>query len=259
MLVIGIDSATWTVIKPNLSRLPNFKKLMEEGEYGSIYLKQKPWSPEVWCSMFTGLKPEEHGHHDFVVDGEIVKREDIKADFIWDILYRHGIDVRALNVPFVVPPYNFRVDFEPVAEGVPVDVEELLEEIEKVTEKAVEVLEEKPDLFIVAYTALDKLSHLHWGEPVLVDFYEKVDRAIGRLIPYDSEILVISDHGFCDYEKAPVRTLPKRTPKGEIKGDHHPEAIFIKKNIPCEISQPVDVFHCIKRMFLEEGAKPQEA
>jgi len=251
VLIIGIDSATWTVIKPNLSRLPNFKKLMEEGEYGSMYLKQKPWSPEVWCSMFTGLLPEEHGHHDFVVNDEIVRREDIKAEFIWDILDKAGVNVKALNVPFIVPPYNYNLEFQPVAGGVPVEVEELLEEIEKVTEKALDVLEnDKPELFIVAYTALDKLSHLHWGEDILVEFYEKVDSAIGKLLPYDDEVLVISDHGFCSYEDAPIRTLPRRTPKGEIKGDHHPEAIVIKKNIPCDIEQPIDVFKCIKKRFL---------
>ncbi len=251
MLIIGVDSATWDVILPNLDRLPNFKKLMEEGEYSTIHLNQKPWSPEVWCSMFTGLLPEEHGHHDFVVNNEIVRREDIKAEFIWDILDRAGVSVKALNVPFVVPPYNFNLEFTPVAGGVPVEQDELLEEIERVTEKALEVLRgDKPEVFILAYTALDKLSHLHWGEPVLVDFYECVDEAIGKLIPYDDEVLVISDHGFCDYDAAPIRTLPKRTPKGEIKGDHHPDAILIKKNIPCEITQPIDVFHCIKSRYL---------
>jgi predicted AlkP superfamily phosphohydrolase/phosphomutase len=251
MLIIGVDSATWDVILPNIDRLPNFKRLMEEGEYSTIHLNQKPWSPEVWCSMFTGLLPEEHGHHDFVVDGEIVRREDINAEFIWDLLDRAGVSVKALNVPFIVPPYNFNVDFTPVAGGVPVEVDELLEEIEKVTEKALEVLRnDKPEVFIVAYTALDKLSHLHWGEPVLVDFYERVDEAIGKLLPYDDEVLVISDHGFCDYDAAPIRTLPRRTPKGEIKGDHHPDAILIKKNIPCEITQPIDVFRCIKARYL---------
>lgn len=252
MLIIGIDSATWSIIKPNLDRLPNFKRLMGEGTYGSMYLKQKPWSPEVWASMFTGLLPEEHGHHDFVVNDEIVRREDIDAEFIWELLDREGVSVKALNVPFVVPPYNYNLGFEPVAGGVPVEEEELLEEIEKVTEKAVEVLEGgKPQLFVVCYTALDKLSHLHWGEDVMVEFYQKVDNALGKLLPYDKELMVISDHGFCDYDSAPIRTLPSKTPKGKIKGDHHPEAIVIKRNIEHPIEQPVDVFSCIKAKFLE--------
>lgn len=251
MLVIGIDSATWSIIKPNLQSLPNFKRLMEEGEYGSMYLRQKPWSPEVWCSMFTGLLPEEHGHHDFVVENEIVRREDIACEFIWDILDREGIEVKALNIPFIVPPYNFNLEFEPVASGVPVEEHELLEEIERVTEKAEEVLaSEKPELFIVGYTALDKLSHHHWGEDKMLDFYREIDRAIGRLVALEEEVLIVSDHGFCDYDSAPIRTLPKKTPKGEIRGDHHPEAIVIKRNIPCHVEQPVDVSSCIKEKFL---------
>jgi predicted AlkP superfamily phosphohydrolase/phosphomutase len=250
VLVIGLDAATWDVIKPNIERLPNIKKIMNEGKASTISLKQKPWSPSVWCSMFTGKTPEEHGHHDYVKDGEIVGREDIHSEFIWDLLDRKGISVKALNIPFIVPPYNYNVDFEPVANGVPVETEELLEEIEKVTEKALEILKhDKPEVFIVVYTALDKLSHHHWGEPILVDFYRKVDEAIGKLIPYDQEIIIISDHGFCDYHKAPIRTLPPTTPKGEIKGDHHPEAILITKNINYEIRQPEDVYYAIQNRY----------
>ncbi|MEE8168661.1 MAG: alkaline phosphatase family protein [Candidatus Hydrothermarchaeales archaeon] len=250
MLVIGIDAATWDIINPNIDSLPNFKKLTEEGKPKTIKLNQKPWSPPVWCSMFSGKMPEEHKHYDFVKDGEIVKREDINVDFIWDLLDRKGVSVKALNVPFIVPPYNFNLDFTPVANGVPVETHELLEEIERVTEKALSILRNaRPEVFILVYTALDKLSHLHWDEPILVEFYKKVDEVLGKLLPYDDEIIVISDHGFCDYDKAPIRTLPKRTPKGEIKGDHHPEAILITKNIEYDINQPMDVFFAIKSKY----------
>ena len=250
MLVIGVDAATWGVIRPNLDLLPSFKKLMDEGEAKSIILEQKPWSPSVWCSMFCGKTPEEHGHHDYVQDGEIVRREDIEVDFIWDLLDRAGIGVKALNVPFVVPPYNFNLHFDPVACGIPIENHELLQEINDVTAKALEVLEhDKPEVFIVVYTALDRLSHLHWGEPVLLEYYRKVDEAIGRLLPFDEEVILISDHGFCDYEKAPIRTLPKSTPKGEIKGDHHPEAVLITRNIGAEIHQPMDVYRVIKEKY----------
>lgn len=251
MLVIGIDAATWDVIKPNIDVLSTLKRLMEEGEYKTIELNQKPWSPSVWCSMFSGMTPEEHGHHDFVKNDRVITREDIDVEFIWDLLDKKGISIKALNVPFVVPPYNFNVEFEPIAHGVPVETHELLEEIESVTGKALDVLKnDKPEVFILVYTALDKLSHLHWGEPILLDYYKKVDRAVGKLLPYDNEVIVVSDHGFCDYDKAPIRTLPKKTPKGEIKGDHHPNAILITKNIEYDINQPMDVFFAIKSKYL---------
>jgi len=254
MLVIGIDGATWKVIRPNIERLPHIHQLMEEGSYATIHLTQKPWSPSVWCSMFSGKSPEEHGHKDFVQNGHIVRREDIKVKFIWDLLDKNGISVKALNIPFVVPPYCFKVKFEPVAHGLPIEEPELLEEITKVTEKALEVLNnDRPEVFIVVYTALDRLSHLHWGEPLLVDYYKKIDNALRKLLKYDNEVIVISDHGFCAYDEAPIRTLPKHTPRGKIKGDHHPDAILITKNINFHISQPTDVFYCIKEKYLGQA------
>ena len=251
MLVIGVDGATWKVINPNIDELKNFKKLVSEGYAGTIRLKYKPISPAIWCSMFSGVHPDEHGHYEFVRNGRIVKREDINVEFIWDILSKSGISVKALNVPFVVPPYNYNVDFNPPYYGLPIEENELLEEIKLVTEKSLEILTtDKPSLFIVVYTALDRLSHLHWGEPILLDFYKLIDDAIGKLIKFDEEVIIVSDHGFCDYDEAPVRTLPRKTPRGEIKGDHHPDAIVITKNIDCKIKDPVDVFYCIKRRFL---------
>jgi len=256
MLIIGIDGATWKIIDPNLQRLPTFRRLKEEAICSTITLHQKPWSPSVWCSMFSGKTPEEHGHKDFVENGRIVRREDIHVDFIWDLLHKQGISVKVLNIPFVIPPYCFNVRFEAVAHGLPIEESELLEEIQRVTEKALEILEnDKPEVFIVVYTALDRLSHLHWGEPILVDYYEKIDTALGKLIPYDDEIIIISDHGFCAYDEAPIRTLPKKTPKGEIKGDHHPDAILITKNINYVINQPEDVFYCLKEKYLVPSNK----
>lgn len=251
MLVIGVDAATWDVIRPNIDSLPNIGRLIDEGEAKSIILEQKPWSPSVWCSMFSGKTPEEHGHQDYVKDGEVVRREDIKVDFIWDLLDEAGINVKALNVPFVVPPYNFNLDFDPVACGIPIEAHELLQEINDVTAKALDVLEkDKPEVFIVVYTALDRLSHLHWGEPVLLEYYIKVDEALGKLLPYDEEVILVSDHGFCDYDRAPIRTLPRSTPRGEIKGDHHPEAVLITRNIEADgISQPMDVCRVIKERY----------
>lgn len=250
MIVIGIDGATWDVIKPNLDELPTFKKLLGKSKNKTIHLKDKPWSASVWCSMFSGLSPEEHEHYDFVKDGEIVNREDIDLEFIWDKLEEKGIDVKALNVPFIVPPYNFNVDFIPPGEGVPITEEETLEEINSVTEKCLDVLKNKPDLLIVCYTALDKLSHHHWGEDIIVDYYKKIDNAISKLIPFDNEFIIISDHGFCDYDKAPVQTLPKKTKSGILlKGDHHPDAILITNNVDSDISQPEDVFKALAKKF----------
>ncbi len=47
MFVIGLDAATWRLINPNLDDLPNLKRLMDEGEHGTITLTEKPHSASV--------------------------------------------------------------------------------------------------------------------------------------------------------------------------------------------------------------------
>jgi len=164
IFVLGIDAATWTVVQPNLGKLPGFKRLTELGQAKELILKEKPVSPSIWCGMFSGKTPEEHGHEEFVTKGKLVKREDIKVDFIWDVLERAGKKVRALNVPFVVPPYSFQVDFKPVGFGLPTNEKEWQEELERVSLKTKELLAEKPDLLIAVYTFLDRVQHFHWGK-----------------------------------------------------------------------------------------------
>ena len=252
IFVLGIDAATWTVITPNLEKLPNFKMLTEIGKSKEITLKEKPISASIWCGMFCGKTFQEHGHDSYVVNGNIVKREDIKVDFIWDILHRQGKKVKALNVPFVVPPYSFNVDFNPVGFGLPTNEKEWQEELERVTEKTKELLAEKPDLLISVYTLLDRIQHFHWGEDCVLEWYEKLDARIGELIfdsgflSEDNRLIMISDHGFCSFGEAKIQTLPEETEHGRLKGDHHENALLITVNVNYEINRPQDIFHALR-------------
>ena len=252
--VLGIDAATWSIITPNLHKLRNFKRLIEVGRGKELILKEKPISASVWCGMFSGKLPEEHKHETYVVNGEIVKREDIKVDFIWDVLAREGKKVKALNVPFVVPPYSFGVNFKPIGFGLPTNEREWNEELEGVTEKTKELLAEKPDLLISVYTLLDRIQHFHWGEDYVVEWYKRMDDKIGELIfdtgflgEEDNKLIVISDHGFCSFGEAKVQTLPEYTKEVEfnLKGDHHENAFLITVNVDYEIERPQDVFFAI--------------
>ena len=256
ILVLGIDAATWTVITPNLDKLENFRRLCDIGRSKELVLKEKPISPSIWCGMFCGKTFEEHGHDSFAVGGSIVKREDIKVDFIWDILHREGKNVKALNVPFVVPPYSFGVDFRPVGFGLPTNEEEWQEELERVTEKTKELLAQRPDVLISCYTLLDRIQHFHWGEDCVLEWYKKVDDKIGELIfdtafldDKDNKLIVISDHGFCSFGEAKIQTLPLKTEAGELKGDHHENALLITVNLDFEIEKPQDVFFAIMKQF----------
>jgi predicted AlkP superfamily phosphohydrolase/phosphomutase len=250
-LVLGIDAATWSVIKPNLDTLTNFKRLIDLGESKELILKEKPISASVWCGMFSGKLPDEHKHESYVVNGDIVKRADIKVDFIWDVLHEKGKRVKALNVPFVVPPYTFNVDFKPIGFGLPTNEKEWNEELERVTEKTKELLAEKPDLLISVFTLLDRIQHFHWGEDYVVEWYKRMDAKIGELIfetgflEGNNQLIVISDHGFCSFGDAKVQTLPEYTKEGKLKGDHHEKAFLLTVNVDYEITRPQDVFFAI--------------
>lgn len=254
ILVLGIDAATWTVVRPNLDRLETFRRLCGIGKCSDLVIREKPVSPSIWCGMFCGRTYAEHGHDSYVVDDNIVKREDIKVDFIWDILQREGRDVRALNVPFVVPPYSFGVDFKPVGFGLPTDEKEWNEELERVTLKVEELLAQKPDVLIAVYTLLDRVQHFHWGEDCVLDWYRKVDGKMGRIL-FESgflndaanKLIVVSDHGFCSFGEARVQTLPQQTAQGTLKGDHHENALLITVNVDYQINRPQDVFSAIRK------------
>lgn len=253
LFVLGIDAATWTVIRPNLDKLPTFRKLCEIGKCQELILNEKPISPSVWCGMFSGKTPEEHRHESFIADNKLVKREDIKVDFIWDILHREGKKVKALNVPFIVPPYSYGIDFKPVGFGLPTNAREWQEEIERVTEKAKELLAQRLDLLIVVYTLLDRIQHFHWGESLVVEWYRRLDGRIGHLLfdngfldSEENKLIIISDHGFCSFGEAKVKTLPEQTEQGKLKGDHHENALLITVNLDYQIEKPQDVFFTLK-------------
>lgn len=257
--VLGIDAATWSIVEPNLSKLGNLKRLTDIGKSKTLTLKEKPISASVWCGMFSGKNPEEHRHESYVVNGKIVKREDIKVDFIWDVLHEKGKNVRALNVPFVVPPYSFRANFKPVSFGLPTNEKEWKNELESVTEHTKHLIGEEPDLLVSVYTLLDRIQHFHWGEDYVIEWYKRLDDKIGELI-FDSnfldgsnKLIIISDHGFCSFGDAKIRTLPLETEEGRLKGDHHENALLITVNVDREINRPQDVFYAIKDDMEQSG------
>lgn len=242
LLVIGIDAATWTIINNHLDELPTFKRLKQEANARTLTLDQKPWSASCWASMFTGKTPEEHGHTDFIEDDTIQTRDHVNAEFIWDTLDQDGYTVKALNVPFIVPPYNYNLSFDPPAHGAPTEPEEMDAEIKQVTAKANQILDtEDLDLFIACYVSLDKLQHFHWGDDIIPEYYKKVDEAIGTFIDKGNKLIIVSDHGFCDKDEADIRTLPDETPRGEIKGEHSKHAVLITKNIDHDIATIRDI------------------
>jgi predicted AlkP superfamily phosphohydrolase/phosphomutase len=255
IFVLGIDAATWTVVKPNLSELPALDYLCHKGEIKTLVIKEKPISPAIWCGMFCGLPLTKHGHDAYVANETIIKRENIKVDFIWDVLAKSGKKAVALNVPFIVPPYSYGAQYRPVGFGLPTNDKEWYEELERLTAKTKEIMALRPDLLVSVFTLLDRVQHFHWGEPCVLDWYKRLDAKLSELLidtgfvdNPDNKLIVISDHGFCSFGEAKVQTLPKKTGAGELKGDHHENALLITVNIDYEIDRPQDVFYAVKKM-----------
>lgn len=245
LLIIGIDAATWKVIKPNLNQLPTFKKLIEQGESKSLFVNDVVLSAAIWCTIFSGKSTKEHGHQKYVVDEKLQSREDIKVNFIWDVLNKDH-NIKVLQAPFVMPPYNFNCDYKPIGYGVSSDLKELREDTEKLAQKSLETLQENPEIFIVVFGVLDKVQHFHWGEPIILDWYKKIDEIIGKLIKFGEKIIIVSDHGFCSRGESKIQTLPDKNDKGRpLKGDHHEEAILITRNINHPINEHKDIFPTI--------------
>lgn len=247
LMVIGIDAASWNMIKPNLDKLPNFRELMENGKHKSLIVEDSILSAAIWTTIFSGKPLKEHKHEKFVVNGNLQTREDIKVDFVWDKL-KDKFNIVALQVPFVYPPYNFNCQYRPVGFGVSYDLNDLEKDTDSITFKALEILKTSPDLMIVVYSALDKVQHFHWGEDIILPWYQKFDKVLGMLKNKAEKLMIVSDHGFCSRGEARIQTLPDKNNRGEeLKGDHHEEAILITKNINTEINSHRDIVRAIEK------------
>ncbi|MBN2431479.1 MAG: alkaline phosphatase family protein [Acidobacteria bacterium] len=111
-LVVGIDSATWRVIHPLMQaeKLPNFKKLTEEGVSGILRSTMPPLTPPAWTTIVTGVNPGKHGIWDFVQQDHNtycvspLNYRQMNVPAIWDIFNAHQRRVGILNFPLAYPP-----------------------------------------------------------------------------------------------------------------------------------------------------------
>lgn len=109
-LIIGIDGGTFDLIKPwtGEGRLPNLKKMMEEGSYGNMITTYPPLTGPAWVSMTTGCNPGKHAVFDYLSEDinevRINNSLSVKVPSLWDILSGNNFKVQVLNVPMTYPP-----------------------------------------------------------------------------------------------------------------------------------------------------------
>jgi predicted AlkP superfamily phosphohydrolase/phosphomutase len=110
-LIIGLDGATFTVLKPWMEdgTLPNLKRVAEAGVSAPLGSTVPPVTAPAWISFMTGKDPAHHGVFDFVrptSEGRavsIVSHADIRHETLYTLLKRHGRRVSTVNMPITYP------------------------------------------------------------------------------------------------------------------------------------------------------------
>jgi predicted AlkP superfamily phosphohydrolase/phosphomutase len=110
VLVIGIDGATFDLLKPwaEVGELPNLAQMMAEGVHSPLESTIPPVTAPAWSTFATGVNLGKHGVFDFIrpMGGryDLVNATSIRAPTLWQILSQAGRKVGVMNVPVTYPP-----------------------------------------------------------------------------------------------------------------------------------------------------------
>lgn len=244
MLVIGLDGATWSVIKPNLDKLPNLKQLVEKYEISTLECDVRPvHSAPSWTTIFTGLTPEEHGVKNFIMEKS--KREEVlkRGFFIWDKVSRPIV----MMVPNAMPPLSVNYELKKWESVVlSITSEEMKESTRVLLQDTINAIEYgEPNLLISIFYEPDRAQHIYWHDKSKVlEHYVNVDSALGKLMPFleKDDFLILSDHGFTNASETKSNNWD--VVQENQSGGHHPNGIAISnKKPPLKVSE---VFNFIK-------------
>ena len=111
-VVIGLDSATWNLIRPWMAEgsLPNLARLMKTGVSGTLQSVLPPITPPAWTSFMTGKNPGKHGIFHFVETEHggyamnYANATSRRSPTLWKLLNDAGYTVGTMNIPFTYPP-----------------------------------------------------------------------------------------------------------------------------------------------------------
>ncbi|MEZ4866021.1 MAG: alkaline phosphatase family protein [Caldilineaceae bacterium] len=112
VLVIGLDGATFDLIKPWATEgfLPTLHQLLEQGAHGPLRSTVPPMTAPAWTSFATGVNPGKHRLYDWIAREPQsyrflpVTALDCKAPTLYTLLSQRGRRVCTLNIPMTYPP-----------------------------------------------------------------------------------------------------------------------------------------------------------
>jgi predicted AlkP superfamily phosphohydrolase/phosphomutase len=112
VLVIGIDGATFDLIKPwaSTGHLPTLARLLDTGTHATLLSTHQSNSAQAWSSFITGKNAGSHGIYDFVspvpgtYDVRFVSSALREGKSLWRLLSEADKRVGVMNVPITYPP-----------------------------------------------------------------------------------------------------------------------------------------------------------
>lgn len=110
--IIGLDSVPPELMFSKLlSKLPNIKKMYEQGFHGNLTTCHPPITVPAWMVMMTGKNPGKLGIYGFrhrkghaYKDGYIVNSTNVNEETVWQTLGKEGKKSIVLGVPPGYPP-----------------------------------------------------------------------------------------------------------------------------------------------------------
>ena len=232
VVVILIDGGDPSYVNTGLSQglLPNFKKLMTDG-FVSVALGAMPsFTNPNNISVITGVPPSVHGiSGNFFLnpatgqEAMMDQPEFLRADSILAKFSEQGAKVVALTAKDKLAKmlaYKLRgisfsaekadkctkavngIDNCPAYVGKPVPSEYSADLSLFVLEAGIRLLErEKPDLMYLSLS--DYIQHKHApGSKEATEYYNGIDKALGRLLALGATVALTADHGMNDKSKA---------------------------------------------------------
>ena len=254
VLLIGLDGATWDLIKPWAARgiLPTFKKLLQKGVYGDLESTIPPATVPAWISFATGTNPGKHECYYFGMprgsldDLRPITSRDIHGKTFYEILEESGRNCTLINLPGSYPPrikgtvitsmltqgdnfvfparivdeipelrrYRILPDYSLLVKG---KIEDFITDTRNWErdrfECARKLFARQWDFFFFLFSGTDLVQHYIYDKLVsgetdegstAIKLYKDIDQYLAWFVenaPKDTDILIMSDHGFAVYKK----------------------------------------------------------
>lgn len=238
--VLGLDGVPWNLIDrwTESGALPTFARLRREGAAGPLTSTIPASTPLAWPTIATGTWPDKHGLYWFRRlerdhNHRVNTSHDVSQPSLWEMLEPvvvgnvpmtypaaelDGAMVTGMMTPsrdegFTHPPELA----DEIAEQIPEyeiglnwteyngDSETFLADFDDILDARIELLDllmsrHDPRLFFFVFTEPDRLQHITWDEDVLLEYYQRLDDVLARVLEYTEQrsmhLFVVSDHGF---------------------------------------------------------------